>query len=98
MTLTPKSQEAADAIIEMIVALGRPPTIGELAKRLGLGNTATFARLGRLRAAGFLRDDDRIALGAAGMRLLALRLAPDVLGYEPGDPHGGRVPWPHPNA
>lgn len=69
--LSPAQQEAAEAIIRMNVDHGRPPTIGELAFVLGIGNTATFARLNRLRAAGFLRADDRIALADEGMILLA---------------------------
>lgn len=70
-TLSRLQREAADAIIALNVSLGRPPTIAELATILGVGNTATFARLTRLRAAGFLRNDDRIALSEAGLIQLA---------------------------
>lgn len=92
MTLTAPQREAADAIVEMNVALGRPPTIGELATRLGIGNTSTFARIARLRAAGFLLEDERIALSPHAMIRVADAInALLVLGAQPGG-----VPWPKP--
>jgi SOS-response transcriptional repressor LexA len=54
-----EKERTVDAISELSMALGYPPTVRELAERLDLSISATYERLVRLRADGSISWDSK---------------------------------------